>query len=211
MAKFVCSICGYVHDETTGEKWDELDENWVCPLCKAAKTAFKQEGATQESNEAVATLEIDEDMRELSVLEMSILCSNLARGCEKQYQTQEAEMFAELAAYFKKAAPVEDDNYQAISLLINEDLQKNIVIANQIANKNEDRGAKRALVWVEKVSLILQSILNRYEKEGDSMLENTGVYVCSICGFIYIGNELPELCPVCKVPNWKFEKIEGGE
>ena len=26
---------------------------------------------------------------------------------------------------------------------------------------------------------------------------------------IYIGGNPPELCPVCKVPAWKFEKIEG--
>jgi rubrerythrin len=40
------------------------------------------------------------------------------------------------------------------------------------------------------------------------MLENTGVHVCSICGFVYIGDAPPQLCPVCKVPNWKFDKIE---
>ena len=56
---------------------------------------------------------------------------------------------------------------------------------------------------------ILKSLLTRYEKEGDAMLEHTGVYVCTICGFIYIGDTPPEICPVCKVPNWKFEKIEG--
>lgn len=42
------------------------------------------------------------------------------------------------------------------------------------------------------------------------MIENTGVYVCTICGFIYIGDTPPDLCPVCKVQNWKFEKVEGG-
>ena len=34
-------------------------------------------------------------------------------------------------------------------------------------------------------------------------------YVCTICGFVYIGNDLPEVCPVCKVPAHKFEKIGG--
>ena len=57
---------------------------------------------------------------------------------------------------------------------------------------------------------MLKSILSRYEKEGDKMLENTGVYVCSICGYIYIGDDLPSICPICKVPNWKFDKVEGG-
>lgn len=42
------------------------------------------------------------------------------------------------------------------------------------------------------------------------MLENTGVYVCTVCGFVFVGDAPPEQCPVCKVPSWKFEKIEGG-
>jgi rubrerythrin len=53
----------------------------------------------------------------------------------------------------------------------------------------------------------LNSILSRYEKEGDALLDNTGVYVCTICGYIYIGDTIPDICPVCKVPNWKFEKV----
>ena len=28
-------------------------------------------------------------------------------------------------------------------------------------------------------------------------------------GFVYVGDAAPELCPVCKVPSWKFEKAEG--
>lgn len=28
-------------------------------------------------------------------------------------------------------------------------------------------------------------------------------------GFVYVGDKAPELCPVCKVPGWKFEKMEG--
>ena len=43
------------------------------------------------------------------------------------------------------------------------------------------------------------------------MAENTNVFVCTICGFIYIGDNPPQLCPVCKVPSWKFEKIEEGK
>ncbi len=211
MRKFVCSICGYVHDEATGQTWEDLGVGWVCPLCKAAKPAFKEQGVTAEKDEAVATLETDEDMRELSVLEMSILCSNLAKGCEKQYKMEESELFAKLALYFKKAAPTVNDTYQRIAVLVGEDIEKNIVLANQVAGENNDRGAKRALVWDEKVTMMLQSILERYEKEGESMLEHTDVYVCTICGFIYIGKELPALCPVCKVPNWKFEKIEEGK
>ena len=41
------------------------------------------------------------------------------------------------------------------------------------------------------------------------MLEGTGVYVCTICGFVFLDDEPPAMCPVCKVPSWKFEKVEG--
>ena len=41
------------------------------------------------------------------------------------------------------------------------------------------------------------------------MLRDTDIWVCSVCGFAYVGKEPPQLCPVCKVPAWKFEKIEG--
>ena len=66
----------------------------------------------------------------------------------------------------------------------------------------------RNLVWSEKVTRMLQSLLKRYETEGEKMLQNTGVYVCTICGFVFVGDAPPDLCPVCKVQSQKFEKVE---
>jgi rubrerythrin len=115
-----------------------------------------------------------------------------------------------LADYFKSAAaPAENPNFDKLLDLIEKDLKQGISNANAIASDVKDRGALRALVWSEKVTRILKSLLTRYKKEGESMLANTGVYVCTICGFVYIGDKLPEVCPVCKVPSWKFEKVEG--
>ena len=87
------------------------------------------------------------------------------------------------------------------------DLDENYPYANAVAQKNADRGAMRSLVWSEKVTRMMNSVLKRYEKEGDKMLENTGVYICTVCGFLYVGDEAPQLCPVCKVPSWKFDKV----
>ena len=51
MAKYVCTVCGFIYDEDVGipasdiaahTKWEDLDENWVCPICKAPKSAFKE-------------------------------------------------------------------------------------------------------------------------------------------------------------------------
>ncbi len=39
--KFVCQICGYIYDEAKENlAFDQLPDSWICPLCKAAKSAF---------------------------------------------------------------------------------------------------------------------------------------------------------------------------
>ncbi|MEG2174976.1 MAG: rubredoxin [Oscillospiraceae bacterium] len=219
MAKYVCTVCGYVYDEAKGipaaqiapgTKWEELPDNWVCPLCGAAKSEFKEQGASAAANPSVAVMETTDEPQELTPLEMSALCSNLARGCEKQYQAEKAALFTELSTYFKSACtPAKKPDLSKLLALIEKDLGEGFPAANAVSAQVQDRGAMRALVWSEKVTRILKSLLIRYEKEGDAMLANTGVYVCTICGFLYVGDTPPEICPVCKVPSWKFEKIEG--
>ncbi len=221
MGKYVCSICGYIYDEAKGiseagiapgTAWEDLPEDWVCPLCGASKEEFQKMGESSPSEEkkTIPVIESSSDMKELSPLEISALCTNLARGCEKQYKPEEAALFNQLAEYFKKAtAPAKSPNFDQLIALIEKDLEEGFSAANIVAEDAGDRGALRALVWSEKVTRILKSLLTRYQKEGEAMLQSTGVYVCTICGFIYIGDTLPDICPVCKVPNWKFEKVEG--
>ena len=221
MAKYVCSVCGFVYDESKGipeagiapgSRWEDLPEDWVCPICGATKAEFEKQGESAAPAEKKSKPIIGEqtDMQQLSPLEISALCSNLARGCEKQYKPEETALFNELAGYFKTAsAPAKDPDFNKLIALIEKDLEEGFPIANTVASDVKDRGALRALVWSEKVTRILKSLLTRYQKEGEAMLQNTGVYVCTICGFVYIGDTPPDICPVCKVPNWKFEKVEG--
>ncbi len=52
MAKWKCTVCGYIYNEETGEpltdtppgtKFSDLPDTWVCPVCGAAKDAFVPE------------------------------------------------------------------------------------------------------------------------------------------------------------------------
>ena len=52
MKKYVCSICGYVYDEAKGDPdngiapgtaFEDLPEDYVCPLCGADKDVFEEE------------------------------------------------------------------------------------------------------------------------------------------------------------------------
>jgi len=43
MAKYVCSACEYVHDEEkSGQSWDDLPDEWVCPVCDSPKDYFSK-------------------------------------------------------------------------------------------------------------------------------------------------------------------------
>ena len=209
--KYICPICGYVYDDAE-IPWSELPERWKCPLCGAPKADFTPKDAPKPSEHAPAAAPGPdaEAPRELNAIEISVLCSNLARGCEKQYQPEQASAFRALADWFRsRAERPASPSFEAILEKVDAELQSGFRAANAAAAQHADRGALRALTWSEKVSMILKSLLQRYAVEGERMTAHTGVYVCTICGFVYIGDELPEVCPICKVPNRKFERIGG--
>ena len=217
MKQYVCSICGFTYDEARGipeagiapgTRWEDLPEDWKCPLCGADKSQFREKAEAAQSG--AAALEKPHVEKELSAMEMSIICSNLARGCEKQDLPDQAEDVRRLAPVFRtKAEPEQDASVEKLLECVEYDLSVGYPYGNATASEKPDRGALRCQVWSEKVTRMLQSLLTRYQAEGERMLENTGVWVCTACGFVYIGNEAPAQCPVCKVPSWKFEKVEG--
>ena len=208
--RYVCSICGYVYDEAESVPWAKLPDDWKCPLCGASKADFVLEGNAQAQTEASVIPPKETELRPLTAIETSALCSNLAKGCEKQYYPEQAAAFRELASWFaSQSKAAADPSFEKLLELIDADLASNYPAANTVSRQNADRGALRSLTWSEKVTRILRSLLVRYSNEGEAMLKDTGVYVCTICGFVFVGNDLPDVCPVCKVPNRKFEKIGG--
>ena len=224
MRKFKCSICGYVYDEfagipekgiAPGTKWEDLPDGFTCPVCTAPKSVFKPLEETsapaQTSGADSAHVETHEfeKLKELSAGEISAICSSLAKGCEKQRLTVEMEAFSKIADYFKsKVSDEKGKTLKDTAKMLDDDLTKGFVAANEAAKASADRGALRSLVWSEKVSTMGKALLDRFAKEGDAMLVNTKIFVCDICGFIYLGDAPPEICPVCKVPHFKIFQVE---
>ncbi len=208
--KYICQICGYVYDDAKEKvPFAELPDDWKCPLCGAAKSDFKPEANGDEKKVVTAIEPMEEDLEKLSAGQLAALCSNLARGCEKQYKQEEADLFKQLADYFTAVVPaVNDASVEKLAKELQTDAE-NYAAVRATADANADRGAARVCVWGEKVTRMLSSLVNRYLNEGEAMLKDTNIWVCTTCGFVYIGDTPPELCPVCKVPDWKFEKIEG--
>ena len=51
MAKYVCTVCGYVYDEAVGDPdngiapgtaWEDVADGFVCPVCGVGKEFFKR-------------------------------------------------------------------------------------------------------------------------------------------------------------------------
>ncbi len=208
--RYICQICGYIYDdEKEAVPFDSLPDDWKCPLCGASKKDFKPEDSAPVKKEKPAGVSEDADLKELSVAQMSALCSNLARGCEKQYKDEEAEQFRKLADYFASITPpVNDASVESIAAMLQSDID-NYPDVRATADAFSDRGAARVCVWGEKVTRMLSSLVGRYLEEGEAMLKDTNIWVCTVCGFVYIGDDAPQQCPVCKVPAYKFEKVEG--
>ncbi|MGD2269749.1 MAG: rubredoxin [Desulfobacterales bacterium] len=52
MDRYVCGVCGYVYDPELGDpdngvapgtKWEDVPDDWVCPVCGASKEDFEKE------------------------------------------------------------------------------------------------------------------------------------------------------------------------
>lgn len=214
MKRYRCKICGHVYDEAKEQvKFEDLPDDWKCPLCGAPKNLFeeikeeKSTNVTQMIEEEMNPTSFDEDLRNLSSLELSLICSNLARGCEKQYLERERQLFQELATYYEEKDSSKEGTLNDVKQIVGQDLKQQEQAMN-VADHHQDRGAKRVLTWAGKSTNIMNMILDNYEKKGIDYLKNTKIWVCDICGFVYIGDVPPTVCPICKVPNFKILEVK---
>ena len=53
MGKYTCGVCGYLYNPSAGAPesgieagtaFEDIPEDWVCPVCGAGKEAFKAQG-----------------------------------------------------------------------------------------------------------------------------------------------------------------------
>ncbi len=78
------------------------------------------------------------------------------------------------------------------------------------AQEAEDNEAIRTFKWAIAAEKIHE---NEYEKALKAIkdkkdLEPTAYHVCETCGYTFIGDELPDICPVCSAPKEKFKEIK---
>ena len=211
MKKYRCTICGYIYDEAKEKvKFVDLPDDWKCPLCGAPKILFEEvkeeKEEIKEESKVEVIEEVDDDLRELSNYEISLICSNLARGCEKQYLEEEKDLFRELSKYYEGLEEDKTGSLDDVINMIDSDINS-FSKAVEVFSKYNDRGAKRVVNWANKSTNIMKVVIDTYKEKGIDYIKNTKIWVCDICGFVYIGDNPPKVCPVCKVPSLKILEV----
>ncbi len=211
MKKYRCTICGYIYDEAKEKvKFVDLPDDWKCPLCGAPKSLFEEVKEEKEEikdvSKAEVIEEVDDDLRELSNYEISLIFSNLARGCEKQYLEEEKDLFRELSKYYEGLEEDKTGSLDDVINMVNSDINS-FSKAMEVFSKYDDRGAKRVVNWANKSTNIMKVVIDTYKEKGIDYIKNTKIWVCDICGFVYIGDNPPKVCPVCKVPSLKILEV----
>lgn len=210
MKKYRCTICGYIYDEAIEKvKFSDLPDDWQCPLCGAPKSLFEElrDDEDEKKEDLIVEEEEDKDLRSLSNYEISLICSNLARGCEKQYMDEEHLLFLELANYFEKKEDMVSKPIEEVKKMIDDDINK-FEQAVVVFDKYNDRGAKRVATWANKTTNIMKTLIDNYKSKGLDYIKNNKIWVCDICGFVFVGDNPPQVCPICKVPNFKILEVE---
>ncbi len=78
-----------------------------------------------------------------------------------------------------------------------------------VAKLQEEKGAQRTIHFAleaEKIHAALyQKAKQSVDAGKDPQLGN--IYICPVCGYTHVGDDLPEKCPVCGVSSDKFKKF----
>lgn len=203
MKKYQCSICGYIYDDAKEKvKFEDLPDDWTCPICGSPKAVFKE---LKEDIKEQLDNDDSDSLTEMSNGEIAYICFNLSKACEKLYLEEEKDLFEKLAIHYMDKVDIKDGKLDDVYDMINKcDFQR----AMDKAVKYNDRGAKRVLNWAQKSTQLMSAVLNSYKEKGIDYIKNTKIWVCDICGFIYIGDEAPKVCPICKVPSLKILEVK---
>ena len=209
--KFVCKVCGYVHEG------DEAPE--ICPVCHKANV-FVCEDAPKKSK--YAGTKTEKNLREAFAGESQARnkYTYFASVAKKAGYEQIAEIFLKTAANEKEHAELW---FKALGELGN--TEENLAAAaagenfewtdmyERMAREAEEEGFPELAQQFRGVAAIEKAHEERYPKllknvQEKAVFERAGVKVweCRNCGHLVMGTKAPEVCPVCKHPQSYFEE-----
>ena len=211
MKKFVCTVCGYVHEGDAAPA--------VCPKCRQPAEKFKEE-VTMSKNPYAGT-KTEKNLWEAFAGESQARnkYTYFASVAKKAGYEQIAELFLKTAENEKEHAKLW---FKALGEL--GDTAENLLHAAEgenyewtdmydtFAKEADEEGFHELAKQFRGVAAIEKSHEERYRAllnnvETKAVFEKSGVTVweCRNCGHIVVGTKAPEACPVCNHPQSYFE------
>ena len=213
MAKYVCKVCGYVHE-------GELTDDFKCPACGAPASEFEKVEETSTKNIYAGTK-----------TEQNLLAAFAGESQARNKYTYFASVakkqgFEQIAALFLKTAENEkehaklwfkalggigdtDENLRAAAEGENHEWTDMYV---QMAKDADEEGFHELAEQFRGVAAIekaheerYRALLNNVETQQVFEKSEVKVWECRNCGHIVVGTKAPEVCPVCKHPQSYFE------
>ena len=212
MSKWVCSVCGYVHEG------DEAPEQ--CPLCKQPASAFKK------VEEAPAKSKYAGTKTEKNLWE-AFAGESQARNKYTYFASVAKKAgYEQIAALFLQTADNEKEHAKLWFKALGElgDTPANLLHAaegenaewtdmyDRMAKEAEEEGFPELAAQFRGVGAIEKMHEERYRAllknvETMEVFKKSGVTIweCRNCGHIVVGLEAPEVCPICNHPKAYFE------
>lgn len=211
MKKWVCTVCGYVHE---GEEAPEK-----CPVCKQPKEKFKL--VEEEKKNPYAGTETEKN------LWAAFAGESQARNKYTYFASvAKKQGFEQIAALFLQTADNEKEHAKIWFKELNElgDTKENLLHAAEGENyewtdmyENFAKTAeKEGFTALAAKFRLVGAIEKHHEERYRALLHNVEmkevfeksevkVWECRNCGHIVVGTKAPEVCPVCAHPQSYFE------
>ncbi len=211
MAKWVCTICGYVHE---GEQPPQQ-----CPICKQPADKFKKVEEAKKSPYSGTKTEKN--------LWEAFAGESQARNKYTYFASVAKNAgYEQIAALFLQTADNEKEHAKLWFKALGElgDTAENLLHAaegenaewtdmyDRMAREAEEEGFSDLAAQFRGVAAIEKMHEERYRAllknvETMEVFKKSGVVVweCRNCGHVVVGTSAPEICPVCKHPQAYFE------
>lgn len=212
MSKWVCTVCGYVHE---GEQPPEK-----CPVCKQPAEKFKKVEEAPAKNKYVGT-KTEKNLREAFAGESQ------ARNKYTYFASVAKKAgYEQIAALFLQTAENEKEHAKLWFKALGElgDTAENLLHAaegenaewtdmyERMAQDAEEEGFTALAAQFRGVAAIEKMHEERYRAllknvETMEVFRKSGVtmWECRNCGHVVVGVSAPEVCPVCNHPQAYFE------
>lgn len=214
MAKYRCSVCGYIHE-------GELPEDFKCPKCKQPASVFVKIEEKVETSYPYAGTKTEKNLMEAFSGESQARnkYTYFASVAQREGYDQLAEIFLKTARneqeharlWFQELNQIGNTPHNLLHAAEGENYEWTDMY-DRFAKEAEEEGFTELANRFRRVAAIEKSHEERYrallknvemqqvfEKGEETMWE------CRVCGHLVMGKKAPEVCPVCSYSQSYFE------